>query len=51
MADSPYFECAYFDETYFDTDCAGGGKVPRGVLTFERREPDTVDTDELLALI
>lgn len=50
-----YFDCAYFDQTYFSTDCAPtGGKVARGgpIRRIPRpSEPPVLDDgDELLAL-
>lgn len=45
-----YFDCAYFDQTYFDTDCAPaatGGKAGRGIVT-HRPDPLLVEDEELL---
>ena len=50
-----YFDCAYFDQTYFSTDCApSGGKGGRGPVRRRYIQPPEPvlddDGDELFAL-
>lgn len=45
-----YFECAYFDQTYFATDCApAGGRGSRGMARINP-PPPLDEGDELFAL-
>ena len=45
-----YFACAYFDKTYFSTDCAPtGGKAARGPrVVILPPDPLLVEDEELL---
>lgn len=48
-----YFECAYFDQTYFDTDCvsSSGGKLGRGYIPFDEEPPRNDDDLTVLLLL
>ena len=47
-----YFDCAYFDQTYFSTDCppaaTGGGKPGRGTARLVPPSPVLIEDEELL---